>query len=135
MRPKLRFELKRASIRCFSCGLCAHTLAGTLVDSTPAVDRTYISFAKQHNFELTRHPHGALAARWIPQGLARTNASSLHLLMTDPPCLFFGKGIRTADNMKTWFPNATQEQIAVLTVEFEAEIVNSGRHYSRMNPG
>ena len=35
--------------------------------------------------------------------------------------------------MKTWFPDASQERIAVLTVEFEAEIVNSGRFYSRMN--
>merc|ERR1711939_892170 len=66
---------------------------GTLVDSTPAVDRTYIEFCKAHGIELTRHPHG----------------------------------IRTQDNMRMWFPQATEQAIASEVVKFEQEIVNNAR--------
>lgn len=30
---------------------------GTLVDSTAAVNETYIKFCKEHVFEITSHPH------------------------------------------------------------------------------
>lgn len=44
---------------------CLQPPTGTLVDSTPAVDRTYIEFCKANGIELTRHPH---VRRYLPLG-------------------------------------------------------------------
>lgn len=76
---------------------------GTLIDSTPAVNATWVEFAKQYNLDIDH-----VVGSWT----------------THPTQLHYAHGHRTVENLKHYIPSLEGDELMNEVVRFESRILD-----------